>query len=235
MENLLNFIHPPENENYLTFFATCIDNISFENLSNLFTSDIFFEDYDSELEDQIETNNTEAFDIAKSVLSEILENVIENHQSNMSNNDKKIITFTSSQPSQDLEIIEYTHLNDCLKEKLKIFEISQHLNKSTILHNLNSLSQLKQDQKLWLCGNIKQINVSTSSCMFRWLLGQSRFKIVPCIILTFGSAFHEQYSDDYEIKQSIVDSIKGLDNLMQLYPNLEELKDLKILSLAVKI
>lgn len=205
-------------EEYLTFFAMCIDNLSLSEFSSLLSGNIF-EHY--EYEEDIEYNGYEPR--ANNDNNYVMESI------QMAKEDINMLNMVKNE-FNDIEIVEYLHLDEYLKNKLKVdCNDIKYLDKTTIIHNLVSLAKLGNDQKLWLYQNVKKMDISSGYYMFRWLLGQSRLKIIPCVVLTVQSALQDKMILDNEIKKHLYESIDGLDKLIDMYPENEDLINLRIL------
>jgi hypothetical protein len=198
-------------EEYLTFFTMCIDNLALNEISSILTGELFstYEDYEANYNQDTICEDDTTYNYLKELEDMAKEDI------NVINIDPK------------LEIVEYSHMNEYLNNKLCV-NGNDFLDKNTILHNLVSLSKLGKNQKLWLYQDIKQVDVSHSYRIFRWLCGQSSIKIIPCILLTIQSALQENTFDD-EIKKYLLGSINGINNLIEIYPENEDLINLKIL------
>lgn len=211
-----------QSEEYLTFFTMCIDNLSLTNFFSILSGDIFVhfddEDYRDEYCDEHYnyTNNGNYVDMHN----------IESESILMSNEDINILNSHKCD-FVDVEIVEYTQLNEFLKNQLSNDE--QYLDKTTTLHNLKSLSKLERNQKLWLYQNEKKIDVSNGYSIAEWLSGQSSKKIISCVILTVQSALQPEIYQDLDILDHLNQSIDGLNKLITLYPENEELINTKIL------
>lgn len=220
--SVINTINKIDNfdrgEEYLTFFTMCIDNLSLSEFSSILSGDVFAHyEHDDDYENNIDNENS--VDNDDNRLRELTK---------MSNEDTNILNMTENELN-DIEMIEYLHLDEYLKDKLHVDDQNiKYLDKTTIIHNLISLSKLENNQKLWLYQNVK-MDVSNGYYIFRWLLRQSRLKIIPCVILTVQSAIQDSMILDEEIKKYLYDSINGLNKLVEMYPENEELINLRIL------
>lgn len=206
-----------KDEEYLTFFTMCIDNLSLGEFSSILSGDIFYA-YE-ENEEKYDSDNCK-LNIDNNHLDEII--LMNNEDINILKNNKDDIN--------DIEIIEYLDVNDYLKNKLNGDKQNiQYLDKPTIIHNLTSLSKLENNQKLWLYQNVKKMDISEGYYIFNWVFGQSELNIIPCIVLTVQSALHDQMITDNEIKKSLYEAINGLDKLIMIYSDNEDLINLRIL------
>lgn len=210
-DSMINTINKIDGgEEYLTFFAMCVDNLSLGEFSSLLSGDVFAH-YEEDYENEVNTDNH---------LRELVQ---------MSNEDVNILKINNDE-SDDIEIVEYLHLDEYLQDKLNVNDLNmKYLDKTTIIHNLISLSKLENNQKLWLYKNIKKIDISNGYYIVRWLMGQSRLKIIPCVVLTVQSALQEQMMADDEIKKYLYESMNGLENLIRMYPDNDDLINLRIL------
>lgn len=95
-------------------------------------------------------------------------------------------------------------------------------NDNKIINNLEIISKLKEGEKLWLNDDgILTIDESWFPSYTRWIHGQSKEIIMPCIVATITTASSEEYRHDENIKKILLLSINGLKNLAITYPTKE--------------
>lgn len=105
------------------------------------------------------------------------------------------------------------------------FEISleiPRLSRDVVIKNLTEISKLCEYQKLWLDGDIFTIDNSWIPSVTRWSYNQSKDTIVPHIVETIECAViyvASNYEDQTVIKDLLVSSINGLNNLIITYPS----------------
>jgi hypothetical protein len=98
--------------------------------------------------------------------------------------------------------------------------VSNELDLKIIISNLETISKLREHQKLWLNdGGILTIDDSWFPGYTRWKNGQSKEILIPCIIETINTALILDNTQYPEIINLITSSLLGLKNLVATYPS----------------
>ena len=101
-----------------------------------------------------------------------------------------------------------------------IISHNEILKKDIITNNLSVLAEMNENDKLYVNSETRELKIDKS--FMKWGWKEKSSEITYCTSLTIWCAINKK--DNEEIKYNIQESLKGIEYLVNMYPEEEELK-----------
>ncbi len=174
-------------------------------------------------------------DRAEMQKSLILDNSVKDNQNNYMicvspvENEDVINDIVTQQITKQVDEQEHIHTSSPISPMFEISSETPRLSRDVVTKNLSEISKLCEYQKLWLNGDILEIDNSWMQPITRWTYGQSKENIVPIVIETVKCALiYESSENQKEITNLLISSVTGLKNLKVTYPSKKDQLDMLV-------